>query len=81
MNQKNFLDQNSQIIDLKMPKMNLKFVSINVFSRSLINIDLSENKIKTLPDEIANIGTLQMLKIDHNLIEALPKDLWKLSKL
>lgn len=64
-----------------MPQMNLKFVSINLFSKNLVNIDVSENKIKSLPEELATITTLQMLKIDQNQIETLPKDLWKLQKL
>ena len=49
-----------------MPQMNLKFVSINLFSKNLVNIDVSENKIKSLPEELATITTLQMLKIDQN---------------
>ena len=64
-----------------MPRINLKFVSLNLFSKNLLNIDLSENKIKSLPEEISTISTLQVLKIDKNLIECLPRDLWKLSKL
>ena len=44
--------------------MNLKSVPINLFSRNLINIDLSENKIRTLPEEISTINTLQYLKVD-----------------
>ena len=61
-----------------MPQMNLKFVSLNLFSKNLLSVDLSENKIKSLPEEVAMITTLQTLKIDGNQIEALPKDLWKL---
>ena len=38
--------------------MNLKSVPVNLFSRNLINIDLSENKLKTLPEEIATINTI-----------------------
>ena len=75
------IDQNPQLTELKMPRINLKFVSLNLFSKNLLNIDLSENKIKSLPEEIATISTLQVLKIDQNLITSLPKDLWKLSKL
>lgn len=41
-----------------MPRINLKFVSLNLFSKNLLNIDLSENKIKSLPEEIATISTL-----------------------
>lgn len=64
-----------------MPRINLKFVSINLFSKNLLNIDLSENKISSLPEEIATISTLEVLKIDQNQIVSLPKDLWKLPKL
>jgi len=64
-----------------MPRMNLKFVSINLFSKNLVNIDLTENKIQSLPEEVASISTLQVLKVDQNLLSCLPKDLWKLKKL
>ena len=60
------IDQNPQLTELKMPKINLKFVSLNLFSKNLQNIDLSENQIKTLPEEIATISTLSVLKIDQN---------------
>lgn len=41
-----------------MPRINLKFVTVNLFSKNLVNIDLSENKIKMLPDDVTAIGTL-----------------------
>ena len=63
-NRKYHLDQNAALTDLKMPRINLKFVSINLFSKNLLNIDLSENKISSLPEEIATISTLEVLKID-----------------
>ena len=80
-NRRYHIDQNSQLTDLKMPRINLKFVSLNLFSKNLINIDLSENKIKSLPQEISTISTLQNLQIESNLIECLPRDLWKLANL
>lgn len=64
-----------------MPRINLKFVSLNLFSKNLLNIDLSENKIKTLPEEISLIVSLQNLQIEQNLLERLPRDIWKLSNL
>ena len=54
------------ITQLKMPSMNLKFVSVNLFSSKLMNIDLSQNLLKTLPEELSDIYTLEHLKIDHN---------------
>lgn len=77
-NRRHHLDPNPQLKELHMPQMNLKFVSLNLFSKNLLSVDLSENKIKSLPEEVAMITTLQTLKIDGNQIEALPKDLWKL---
>ena len=61
------LDPNSQQTELKMASMNLKFVSLNLFSKKLVSIDLSENKIRSLPEEFVTIAPLQLLKIDNNL--------------
>jgi len=41
-----------------MPGINLKFVSLNLFSKKLLNIDLSENMIRSLPEDIATIEPL-----------------------
>lgn len=38
--------------------MNLKFVSLNLFSKNLLSVDLSDNQIKTLPEEMSLITTL-----------------------
>ena len=46
--------------------MNLKYVSLNLFSKHLVNVDLSDNKIKSLPEEVCLISTMQTLKIDGN---------------
>jgi hypothetical protein len=41
--------------DLKMPHMQLKFVTVNMLSLRLLTIDLSNNKIVALPNEIVLI--------------------------
>jgi len=75
--QKRYLmSSNSRMKELKMVRMNLKFVTVNMFSTTLKRIDLSHNKIIRLPDEITDIAELEHLKIDHNLIESLPDRLW-----
>ena len=64
--------------ELKMVRMNLKFVTVNMFSTTLKRIDLSHNKIIRLPDEITDISELEHLKVDYNLIVALPERFWQL---
>ena len=49
-----------------MPRMSLKFVSINLFSKKLLSVDLSENMLASLPEEICAISTLQTLKLNQN---------------
>ena len=77
--QKRYLmSSNNRMKELKMVRMNLKFVTVNMFSTTLKRIDLSHNKIIRLPDEITDISELEHLKVDYNLIVALPERFWQL---
>lgn len=64
-----------------MSNMQLKFVTINMFSMRLIKIDLSQNKIASLPVEIVKISTLMVLNCEGNTLSDLPPELWRLSNL
>ena len=75
------LSQNTMVTQLKMPTLGLKFVSVNLFSSKLTTIDLSQNLLKTLPEELSDIHPLEHLKLDHNQLTRLPSQLWKLANL
>jgi hypothetical protein len=51
---------------------------------TLTDLDLSQNKLRVLPDEICNLVALVRLKLDRNRLEGLPllfSQLFKLEKL
>lgn len=48
---------------------------------SLQSLDLSHNRLKTLPSEIGGLGLLRILKLQGNRLESLPPDIGKLGKL
>eukprot|EP01043_Picozoa_sp_COSAG02_P030553 COSAG02_NODE_1955_length_10267_cov_15.640736_1_plen_1378_part_00 len=56
-------------------------VSLRDNAEGLVNLDLSHNKIKVIPQELCEIQTLQWLNLANNAIEELPLDLNYLSKL
>lgn len=45
--------------------------------RSLLCLDVSENKIERLPEELGNLLSLADLLVSQNLIEALPESIGK----
>ena len=61
--------------------MNLRFATINMFSVRLRHIDLSWNKIASLPEDIVKIPSLQTLKLSHNLLTKMPREMWRLKSL
>lgn len=48
--------------------------------RSLLCLDVSENKIERLPEELGGLLSLADLLVSQNLIEALPENLGKRSR-
>jgi hypothetical protein len=64
--------------ELKMVRMNLKFVTLNMFSPTLRRIDLSHNKITKFPEDVTEIANLEHLRIDHNQFKSLPDSIWRL---
>ena len=50
---------NTRVKDLVMAQMGLKFVTVNMLSPNLKMIDLSGNKITTLPEELSNLIHLE----------------------
>jgi hypothetical protein len=61
--------------------MNLKFVTVNMFSLNLRRIDLSHNKIARFPEDVTEISNLECLRIDHNEFKHLPDQIWRLQQL
>lgn len=60
---------------------NLKTISVGMLHMNLKTIDLSYNKIRSLPDEITQLLSLQELRLDHNLLHRLPAQFWRLKTL
>lgn len=68
---------------LQLSDHKLKDVPPEVFTLSEIlrNLDLSKNKISSLPDDIAKLKHLKLLKLDTNRLQALPNSLVDMKKL
>lgn len=49
--------------------------------KSLLCLDVSENKIERLPEELGGLLSLADLLVSQNLIEALPENIGKHSRL
>jgi Leucine-rich repeat (LRR) protein len=55
-----------------MPNKQLKFITVNMLSTNLKMIDVQGNKLSSLPEEVANLHSLEKLQISNNLITKLP---------
>ena len=55
-----------------MPNKQLKFITVNMLSTNLKMIDIKGNKLSSLPEEVANLHSLEKLQISNNLITKLP---------
>lgn len=71
----------SKSVDLS--RKNLTVFPPDVLQQSQITwLNLSSNRLKTLPSEIGNLSNLEELYLDHNQLEgALPAEIRKMSKL
>ena len=71
----------------KVTELFLHNLGINTFPKEILafknlkKLDLSQNKLKEIPSEIANLITLESLVFSDNEITSLPDELSKLSKL
>lgn len=45
--------------------------------KSLLCLDVSENKIERIPEELGNLASLTDLLVSQNLIDALPESIGK----
>lgn len=55
-----------------MPNKQLKFITVNMLSTNLKMIDVQGNKLSSLPEEVANLHSLEKLQISNNFITKLP---------
>jgi Leucine-rich repeat (LRR) protein len=67
-------DLSDNVITKIPPKFAVKFNSIT-------DLNLSHNQMSKLPDEIADLGSLERLDISHNTFISLPSCIFKISKL
>lgn len=58
------MSQNALLFDLSLPNKDLKYITVNMLSKNLKLIDLQNNRIETLPEEIADLTYLEKLKVD-----------------
>ena len=55
------MSQNSRVKDLQLPNKQLKFITVNMLSTHLKFIDVQGNKLSSLPEELANLHSLEKL--------------------
>lgn len=67
-------DLSGNVITKIPPKFAVKFSLIT-------DLNLSHNQMSKLPDEIADLGSLQRLDISHNAYIALPDAIFRIPKL
>lgn len=75
------MDQRSNQTKLSFIKRDIKFLTVNMLNKNLVEIEVQNNKIKYLPDELCELSNLAMLNCSSNLIETLPDNIGLLTNL
>ena len=60
------MDQRSTQTKLVVAKKDIKYLTVNMLNKNLIEIDLSGNKIGSLPDELCTLSCLETLDLSSN---------------
>ena len=87
----NFTDQGLEKFPSDMSKVSFLITLLRQFDLSVVyslqveknlrNLDLSRNKINSLPSSIGNFKVMKTLSLSKNKITALPDDMGKMTKL
>ena len=60
------MDQRSTQTKLVIAKKDIKYLTVNMLNMHLVEIDLSGNKISSLPDELCTLANLETLDLGSN---------------
>tara|TARA_B110000285_G_scaffold227158_1_gene287986 strand:+ start:1300 stop:1500 length:201 start_codon:yes stop_codon:yes gene_type:complete len=66
------MDKKSTQTELIIANKDLKFITVNMLNMNLKSLNLSGNKIQTLPTEICDLVNLEELSIFKNYVNKLP---------
>ena len=66
------MDKKSTQTELVIANKDLKFITVNMLNMNLKSLNLSGNKIQTLPTEICDLVNLEELSIFKNYVNKLP---------
>ena len=69
------MDERSTQTRLAILDKDIKYVTVNMLNKNLIEIDLSGNKIGQVPDEICVLTKLQDLNLKCNRLKELPSNI------
>ena len=73
--------QKRKILSASLNRRNLEEIPVDIFSMNLNWLNISENCIREIPAEIANLETLSRLACGNNELSFLPEEIGQLKEL